>query len=153
MPRAPFQVLVFPFRCLEDNLIEYAVFERADSGAWQGISGGGEDDETPVQAAKREGWEEGGIPDDYDYVRLDTVNSIPVSNFAESGQWVAERYVIPEYAFGVDVDDGDLEISEEHTRFVWLGYEEAYALVEYESNRTALWELDCRIRKKDLPIV
>jgi len=153
MSRAPFQILVFPFRSLEAGLIEYALFERADNGAWQGIAGGGEDNETPVEAAKREGWEEGGIPDDYEYVRLDTLNSIPVNNFKDSHIWAPGKYVVPEYAFGVDVDDGDLEISEEHTRFVWLPYEEARALVEYESNRTALWELDCRIRDKNLPIV
>ena len=37
MPRAPFQVLVFPFRRLEEGEFEYAVFKRADEGYWQAI--------------------------------------------------------------------------------------------------------------------
>ena len=33
---------------------------RADDGSWQGITGGGENDETPVEAAKKEAAEEQG---------------------------------------------------------------------------------------------
>jgi dihydroneopterin triphosphate diphosphatase len=37
--RAPFQILVFPFRRREGRL-ELAIFRRADDGSWQGIAGG-----------------------------------------------------------------------------------------------------------------
>jgi dATP pyrophosphohydrolase len=49
--REPFQVLVLPFRqtlCFT----EYAIFQRSDSGIWQGLSGGGEEGESFVQAAQ-----------------------------------------------------------------------------------------------------
>jgi ADP-ribose pyrophosphatase YjhB (NUDIX family) len=36
----------------------YAVFKRTDGGCWQGIAGGGEKGETPLQAAQREALEE-----------------------------------------------------------------------------------------------
>ena len=62
MARAPFQVLVFPYRYTPEEEIEYAVFFRISpryGGVWQAIAGGGEDDETPLEAAKREAFEEG----------------------------------------------------------------------------------------------
>src|SRR5437868_2175553 len=62
MGRAPFQVLVILFRRTASRDVEYAVFRRSDDGAWQGIAGGGEDDETALEAARRETFEEGGIP-------------------------------------------------------------------------------------------
>src|SRR5882672_8901989 len=61
MGRAPFQVLVFPFRRVQAGRLEYAIFRRADIDAWQGIAGGGEDDETLIEAAIREAREEAGI--------------------------------------------------------------------------------------------
>ena len=78
MTRAPFQVLVFPYRFPPGGGVEYAVFKRADLGFWQGISGGGEDAETPFEAAKREALEEGGIPPESRYMALDATATIPV---------------------------------------------------------------------------
>lgn len=54
MPRAPFQVLVYPYRRLEGGLVNYALFRRSDAGWWQGIAGGGEGRESPEEAARRE---------------------------------------------------------------------------------------------------
>ena len=62
MPRAPYQVLVLPYRRTNAGEFEYALFQRANEGFWQFIAGGGEDDETPLQAARRETWEEARIP-------------------------------------------------------------------------------------------
>ena len=58
--RAPFQVLIIPYRRTEDGL-RFCVFHRADRDIWQFVSGGGEDDETPPEAALRELFEETGI--------------------------------------------------------------------------------------------
>ncbi|MDX9955097.1 MAG: NUDIX domain-containing protein, partial [Anaerolineae bacterium] len=62
MARAPFQVLVYPYRRKLDGQIEIALLKRADAGYWQGIAGGGEDPESPLEAARRETYEESGIP-------------------------------------------------------------------------------------------
>ena len=64
MPRATFNALVFPCRLAADGHPEYAIFKRSETtgGFWQAISGGGEDDETPLETAKRECLEEAGIP-------------------------------------------------------------------------------------------
>ena len=51
--RAPFQILAIPYRIV-DGTPMYCVFHRADHDQWQFIAGGGEDNETPLAAAKRE---------------------------------------------------------------------------------------------------
>jgi len=146
MARAPFQVLVLPYCRRHDGTYVFAVFRRADDGSWQGIAGGGEDDETPLAAAQREAWEEGGVPADATYVRLDTMASIAVTCFSETGHWGDDVYVIPEYCFGVDVGGAALRWSAEHTEIRWVSYDEAVQLARYDSNRIALWELYQRIR-------
>ncbi len=60
MPRAPFQILVLPYRKIAEAF-EFAVFSRSDYACWQGIAGGGEEGETPMEAAQREAREEAGI--------------------------------------------------------------------------------------------
>lgn len=92
--RAPYQVLVFPYY-ISHNGIEYAIFRRSDAGWWQAISGGGEEGETIIESAKREAWEEGGIPKDSHYIKLDTLSSIPAEQFKDSVNWDKSIYVIP----------------------------------------------------------
>ncbi len=58
--RAPFQILAIPYKIV-DGVSYYCVLHRADHDGWQFIAGGGENDETPLKAAKRETWEESGI--------------------------------------------------------------------------------------------
>jgi len=60
--RATFQVLVIPY-ILTNSEPEYAIFQTKQ-GYWQFIAGGGEDNETHLQAAKRESFEEAAIIND-----------------------------------------------------------------------------------------
>ncbi|CKI02268.1 Uncharacterised protein [Streptococcus pneumoniae] len=48
--RAPYQVLIFPYIKTDDS-IQYAIFNRSDYAYWQGIAGGGEDGEIPIEFA------------------------------------------------------------------------------------------------------
>ena len=146
MARAPFQVLVYPYRKTESGQFEYALMKRADGGYWQAIAGGGEDDETPLEAAKRETREESGIPATAGFMQLDTVESVPVTEFRDSHLWGEDVYVIPQYCFGVAARDVRIVISHEHTECRWFPYEEACKSIRYEGNRTALWELDQRLK-------
>jgi dihydroneopterin triphosphate diphosphatase len=102
MSRCPFQVLVIPFLRLEQNNIQYCIFRRVDELYWQGIAGGGEDLESPLQAAKREVVEESGISKSSRYFKLETTSSIPVYFFAERHHWHENKYVIPNYCFAVE---------------------------------------------------
>ncbi len=145
MPRAPFQVLVLPFRESDDGSIEYALFHRKDMDIWQGIAGGGEGEETPLDAARREAFEEAGINPGASIYSLKTLASVPVYHFAEAVNWSDELYVIPEVCFAIDVGEHELKISGEHTDFKWVSFEEAMEMLRWESNQTALWELNERI--------
>jgi dATP pyrophosphohydrolase len=60
--------------------------------------------------------------------------------------WGPDVLVIPEYAFGARVDDAELTLSHEHTEYSWFTLDDAAKAVQWDSNRTALWELDHRLR-------
>jgi dATP pyrophosphohydrolase len=148
MTRAPFQVLVLPYRRMSPDRLVYAVFSRVDYLCWQFLAGGGEEQESPLMAAKREAYEEAGIDRNRPFLALDSKCSIPVYHFRESRNWGEEIFVVTEYAFGVDVGGSDFQLSVEHNEVLWLPYTEAYARLTYDSNRTALWELNQRLLGK-----
>lgn len=54
-------------------------------------------------------------------------------------------FVIPEYSFGLEVNDQKLHLSKEHTAYKWATYEEAVSALKWDSNKTALWELHTRL--------
>jgi len=141
--RAPFQVLIFPFINERNNYL-YAIFKRKDLKFWQGISGGGEGNEIPLQAAKREVFEETKI--DSEFIQLDSKTTIPVENLGNY-RWKGVL-VVPEFAFGVKARSKDLKISHEHSEYGWFPFEEAHKLLKYDSNKTALWELNYRLNEK-----
>lgn len=144
--RAPFQVLVVPFRHTRAGT-EFAVLRRADLGWWQFVSGGGEDSETPLEAAERETREELGVAARGRLRPLDSTASIPAAQFAASGEWGNDVYVIPEYCFAIDIGEDQVAISSEHTEIRWGGYDLARDLLRWEGNRTALWELRERLAR------
>jgi dihydroneopterin triphosphate diphosphatase len=149
LPRAPFQVLVIPFYRDETGTLQYAVFRRdRPTGAyWQFIAGGGETGEEPLDAARREAAEEGGIDPVDSFVTLESMTTIPVINVA-GFLWGKDRLVIPERCFGVEVKDSRLVLSDEHVEYRWATYETALSLLRWDSNKNALWELDFRLRQK-----
>ena len=71
MGRAPFQVLVIPYRHSGRDF-EYCAFHviEAEGGFWQFVAGGGKGDETPLAAARRESLEEAGIPSGTTFLEL-----------------------------------------------------------------------------------
>ena len=142
--RAPFQVLVIPFRRVPAEL-EFAVLKRRDAGYWQFVAGGGEDNETPAQAAGRETREEIGFSGQM--VQLDFLASVPKDCFAAADAWGEDVYVIPEHYFAVDVGSSDISLSQEHTECRWVSYDEALSLLKWESNQNALWELNERLKR------
>lgn len=140
--RAPFQVLVVPFRMFGDRP-EYLLMRRADLGVWQWVAGGGEDVETPLEAARRELEEETGYLQDPK--ELDSRSAIPVIDVCESLAYGVKRPILMEFAFAAEVPFTAVRISEEHTEVAWLTYEEARSRLNWDSNRTALWETNFRI--------
>ncbi len=152
MGRAPFQVVVLPFRITDCGRAEFAILQRADDQHWQGIAGGGEGDETSVEAARREALEEAGVPPQARFYRLKMQDFVPVSCFTAAGEWSPDTYVVPQYFFACDARGFELTVSREHTAVVWMPYTEAHDRLRYDSNKTGLWELAERLRMNDLPV-
>ncbi|HDR4424051.1 TPA: NUDIX pyrophosphatase [Bacillus cereus] len=145
--RSPYQVLIFPY-IITDDSIQYAIFNRSDYGYWQGIAGGGEDGESPIESAKREAFEEARILSEYHYIKLDSVSSLPVEDVVGEFLWGEDVYVIKEFSFGVKVPTKDISLSKEHSNYKWLSFEEAVTLLKWDSNKTALWELNKRLLRQ-----
>lgn len=115
--RAPFQILAIPYQIV-NSTPRYCVFHRADHDQWQFIAGGGEDNETPLDAAKRETLEEGGVRSER-WIELKSLAYIPVTIISEERRqhWSRDTYVIPEYTFGFECQN-DIELSHEHTEYI-----------------------------------
>lgn len=141
--RAPFQVSVFPYQIV-DTKPRFLIARRSDNGVWQAISGGGEDDESILEAAKRELSEETQLVGD-NWQLLDSMCMLPKVFYAGNHNWTEHPFVIPEYSFSVKVTE-DPELSSEHTDYRWCDYREASELLTYDSNRNALWEINERLR-------
>jgi len=142
--RAPFQILAIPYRVVDGTPI-YCVFHRSDHDQWQFIAGGGEDLETPAEAAVREIFEEGGVSA-AKVLPLTSMCYIRADHFPKRHLygWPEDMYVLPEYAFGFACVE-EIKLSHEHTECVWLSFEDAYTKLQWDSNRTALYELHCRL--------
>jgi len=141
--RAPFQVLVFPYKFELSEPI-FLVACRADNGEWQAISGGGEDQESLLDTAKRELYEETSLTG-INWIKLDSMCMLPRVFYSGHEKWIDHPYVIPEYSFSVQVS-GEPQLSEEHVEFRWCKRSEASKLLKYDSNRIALWELSERLK-------
>ncbi len=146
--RAPFQILAIPYR-LTDNMPLYAVLHRADHDQWQFIAGGGENNETPAEAATREIFEESGASavelfplTSMCYVRSDCFSAEARAN------WASDTYVIPEYSFAFECNK-NITLSSEHKEVIWLTYDQAMKKLEWDSNKTALYELNERLINKN----
>ena len=148
--RAPYQTLTILYK-EKNTKILYGIFYRNSHPIWQFVSGGGEDNETPLETVVREIMEETSIIVDKEEVKqLDAKTSIPVVNITGEYTWGPNVYVIPEYTFAVKIKDCDIKLSNEHKEYKWVEYDEAMEKLKYDSNKTALWELNERLKRKNL---
>ena len=140
--RKPKNVLVFLYRY--NNGIEYCIFYRNKEKFYQGLSGGVEDSEKLEDTVKREVYEETGIVVN-NMIKLDTISSIPGIYVNKDFNYENNIYVVYEYGFGVLIDNEDIRLSSEHKEYKWVSYDEAIKLLKYDSNKTALFELNERL--------
>lgn len=146
--RKPIQVLVIPYKYI-NNDIYFCLFKREDLNVWQGIAGGVEDGETPLEAGKREANEEAGISFSSEYICLESNSTIPVNFIYGNFYWGEDVFNVIEYCFGVYVEDTVIRLSEEHTEMCWVKYDDAFKMFKWDSNRNALWELNEKIKKRN----
>ena len=141
MARLPFQILVFLHHRDPGGTFWYAVFHRADRDVWQGIAGGGEGDESPEQAARREALEESGVDANAAMIPLSSRGEVPVTEFHANTEWPTNLKTIPEFAFAIPATPESIRLSREHTAVDWLTFQDAAQRLEWTSNRRALAEL------------
>ena len=143
--RAPYQILAIPYR--EKPVVQYCVLHRSDIDQYQFVAGGGEDDEKPIEAAVREIYEETAIKV-AQIKQLTSMTYIPANVILKKHRdlWPVDTIVIPEYAFGFECDS-EIVLSDEHTGLEWMSYDDVLAKLTWDSNKTALYELNCRLVK------
>ncbi|MBQ8683203.1 MAG: NUDIX pyrophosphatase [Clostridia bacterium] len=145
--RLPYQTLIILYKLVDGEPL-FCVFHRATPDIWQFVSGGGEEGEQPAETARRELWEETGIKADH-LLPLTSQAFVPaafIGPYHRQG-WPVPTYVIPEHAFAFEADaDTQPVLSEEHTEYAWLPFTEAKAVLRFDSNRVAMYELLCRIK-------
>ena len=143
--RQPIEVLIIPYKQDKEGKFLFGSFLCKGDIYWAAMTGGVEDDETPLQAAMREAKEEAGIPQIVqNYMKLDACATTPAS-------WVSDDFskdvlFVAEYCFAVRVaDDVSIHLSDEHSDFKWLSYQKAFSLYKYDLHKIALWELNYRL--------
>ena len=135
-----------PFRLGADGATEFGALRRADGPTWQGFAGGGEEGESPADAARREATEEGGLPAGTALYRLDSRTSVPRCHFRAAETWSPDVFVVVEHAFAIDCSGVPLTLSDEHEELLWADFDTIHETLRWSSNRTALWELAERMR-------
>lgn len=149
--RQPHQILAFPYKKNKNDEYVYAIFKRSNKNEiWQGIAGGVEEGETYLEACKRELGEEAGISSNAKITPLESTCTIPSINITKDFLYKLDTYLVYEHSYGVDATNEDIKLSHEHTIYKWLTYEEAIKLLTYDSNKTALWELDMKLKNNEI---
>ena len=140
--RVPYQILSIPYRIVDGTPL-FCIFRRSDSDYWQFIAGGVENGETPTEAAQRETIEEIGV-EPKNIKQLTCVAYVPAEVIDESRRqhWDKNTFVIPEYSFAFACDSEAI-LSNEHTEYKWLTYNEARKLLKWDSNKVAMYEINC----------
>ena len=144
MAHALLQISVFPYTIIEGE-IYFALFRKYPriGGAWEGIVGGGKEGETPLETAMHAAFEEAGIMPGARFVPLETFEMIPVTDVDGSGM-----LPLPQYSFGVEVDQRKVTTKPWLTEVIWLPLESVMKKLLPESSRTALCELYFRVRNR-----
>ena len=143
MARQPHNVLVIPYIFTEEGMI-FVIFKRRRAQIWQWIAGGVEENESFAETAKRECQEEAQIVNFKNFLELDAMCSVRADIFKQ--KWPKNVYTVTEHSFAIELANKDIIISDEHSEYMWVNYDKALELLEYDSNKTALWELIQRLK-------
>lgn len=146
--REPYQILSIPYRIVDGTPL-FCIFRRRDSDYWQFIAGGVENGETTNEAAKRETIEESGVEPKI-IKQLTCVAYVPAEVIAESRRqhWDKNTFVIPEYSFAFECDS-EPTLSNEHTKYKWVTYDEGRKLLKWDSNKVAMYEIKCILENRE----
>ena len=138
--RQPVQVLVYPVRNVGGNwevLLLHRVPRLGLVAFWQGVTGGVEEGEEPVDSAKRELAEETGLVPRV-FQQINYSYSFPLQDEFRD-QYADDVEAIVEYVFVAVVDRcQEPKLSREHDKAQWCSLDRALALLIYPGNIEAL---------------
>jgi len=150
--RRPIQVLIFVYRQTARGR-EYLMLRRIPElrGFWQPISGGVEDDENLLTAARRELREETG----FQTAAVESINyayRIPAFHDRKLGAAPGADETMPLHTFAARVDDGAEPVLDpaEHDRYLWCPLLLADRLLYWPGDREALRQVDTWLRSRPL---
>lgn len=84
-----------------------------------------------------------------DIYPLDTMSYVPADVFSVYKQWGKNVVVCPMYFFVIPFE-GVIQLSDEHLQVKWCTYQNAYDLIYWHDQKTALWELNQRLCRGNL---
>ena len=80
------------------------------------------------------------------------VGGVPRTYFAAAEHWPETLYIVAKHHFAMGVGNRrHVVLSHEHSEWRWAAFNDAHAALRYDDDKTALWELDARLRAGDLP--
>ncbi len=137
--RRPIQIAIYISRTINSKR-EYLLLHRTpeSGGFWQGVTGGVEDEETILETATRELYEETGF-DGVTIRQVEYEGSFPVPESMKH-HYGAEVELLTEYVFIAEVDSDSEPVIDpaEHTEYKWVSYEVALGMLHFLSNIQAL---------------
>ena len=105
-------------------------------------------DKNLIDTAKRELYEETGIKDKVVIENLEIVTKIPVVNVVWDFIWGKDVFYSEEYGLTVNISGQEINLSNEHEEHRWVNYDQAQELLKYDSNKSALWELNEKLKRR-----
>lgn len=142
--RQPYQTIILPYNRGENGNIQYLIARRSSKKIWQFFSGGGETEDQNLMATAQRELQEEACLSGRNWIKLDSMCTLPKVLYEDHKEW-NEPHVIPEYCFATEIIKETPKMSEEHIEFRWCTFEEATNLLEFDSNKIALWELSRRL--------
>jgi dihydroneopterin triphosphate diphosphatase len=126
----------------KNNNYEFLLLRRTAErgGFWQPVTGGIEEDETKLDAVKREVEEEIGVK-----------NILKIID--EIYSFILEGNNKEEFVFGVEIGSNekivlDKNVSLEHEEYKWCKFEEALDLLKWKGNKEGLTKLNFILKKE-----
>jgi dATP pyrophosphohydrolase len=141
--KLPLQVDVIIFYKFKDSY-KYLMMQRNDDrgGFWQPVTGGVEDGESILEAAKREVSEEAG----YKNSELKRVIDL---DYSFQFKLKNKDFWITEYVFAAEASHPDfIRLEKEHQKVVWSTFDEAMKLLEWDTNKETLKKLHDLLKKE-----
>ncbi|MHA1198314.1 MAG: NUDIX hydrolase [Candidatus Heimdallarchaeaceae archaeon] len=151
-------VLVHPYRFI-NNKLEYLLIKRKTEGYnWQGVTGSLEKNETPVEGAIRELFEETG----YTSASISNIRKLPddfyngKEEYGEiwEGHYDGDSYIKlnDEMIFVARVEEKKDPIIDpkEHTDWIWCEYERAYELIRWTLEKRLLRYINNMLINKEI---